>query len=76
MMSTVILAPKLRTVKGIEVTARKGRREWTFRLPWGNGRRREALAFLAGLRDEGVEEIIVHNSIILERREDYVDSER
>jgi hypothetical protein len=62
--------------RAVKVTARKGGREWSFGLPWGNGRRREALAFLAGLRDEGVEEIIVHNSIILERREDYVDSER
>jgi hypothetical protein len=75
MMSTVILAPKLRTVKGIEVTARKGRRQWTFGLPW-DGRRREALAFLEGLWDEGVGEIILHNPIILERREDYVDSQR
>jgi hypothetical protein len=63
-----------RAVKNIRVTARKSGREWSFGLPW-DGRREEALAFLAGLRDEGAE-IIVHDSIILERREDYVDSKR
>jgi hypothetical protein len=72
-MTAMIVAPELGAVKGIKVTARKGGREWTFSLPWGNGRREAALRFLEGLKAEGVEEIIVCGPIsISERRENYV----